>query len=86
MPLVIRFFFDGLAPERDNSGVFHMDWDTSNGLNGEIYHDSCFFFYPLPICKVQKLRITLLRLKINTVVSSIQDTPGLFFFKTLMAV
>ena len=56
-------------------GFGHLKWSKW----GDLSRFMLFFFYPLPICKVQKLRITLLRLKINTVVSSIQDTPGLLF-------
>lgn len=64
-----------MPPERGKSGVFRIDLDTSNGLNGRFLtlHPP---FNSLPICSSETKNC--IAIKISTVVSSIQDTSGLF--------
>ena len=67
-----------MPPERGKSGVFRIDLDTSNGLNWRFLtvHPP-LFFNSLPICKCKETK-NCIAIKISTVVSSIEDTSGLF--------
>ena len=68
-----------MPPERDKSGVFRIDLDTSNGLNGRfltVHHPPPFFLTPCQYVSAETKNC--IAIKISTVVSSIQDTAGLF--------
>lgn len=66
-----------MPPERGKSGVFRIDLDTSNGLNGRFLtlHPPPFL---TPCQYVSSETKNCIAIKISTVVSSIQDTSGLF--------
>lgn len=79
-PFSVRSFLSASATDRDNRGYILWIWTPHMVWMRRCIIIHAFFFYSLPTCKVQKLRITLLRVKNKCSCFIHQDNPVFLFF------